>query len=113
MLSGVYRGICEGYSKAFAYGALDKITSEQRGKVGAPVSVSYVGTLRTGEYGNRIRMTAFHVMPEKGIMLQVTEVGDNFYIDWYQGFHDTAYICAMRDELAKLGMKDMRIERVE
>ncbi len=27
-MSGVYRGICEGYSKAFAYGALDKITSE-------------------------------------------------------------------------------------
>ena len=113
MLSGVYRGICEGYAKAFAYGALDKITSEQRGKAGASVSVSYVGTLRTGDYGNRIRMTAFHVMPEKGIMLQVTEVGGTFYIDWYQGFHDVAYIRAMRDELAALGMKDLRIERVE
>ena len=112
-LSGVYRGICEGYSKAFAYGALDKITSENRGKAGASVSVSYLGTLRTGEYGSRIRMTAFHVMPEKGIMLQITEVGDTFYIDWYQGFHDAAYIRAMRDELKKLGMKDLRIERVE
>ena len=58
-------------------------------------------------------MTAFHVMPDKGIMLQVTEVGGTFYIDWYQGFHDVAYIRAMRDELAALGMKDLRIERVE
>ena len=113
MLSGVYRGICEGCAKAFAYGALDKITSEQRGKAGASVGVSYLGTLHTGDYGSRIRMTAFHVMPEKGIMLQVTEVGDTFYIDWYQGFHDVAYIQAMRDTLAGMGMKGLRIERVE
>ncbi len=113
MLCGVYRGICEGYSTAFSYGALDKITSEQRGKMGASVSVSYIGSLRTSDYGKRIRITAFHVMPEKGIMLQVTEVGDIFYIDWYQGFHDAAYIRAMRDELAKMGMKDLRIERIE
>ena len=113
MLSGVYRGICEGYAKAFAYGALDKVTADQRAKAGASVLVSYVGTLRTGGYGNKIRMTAFHVMPEKGIMLQVTEVGDTFYIDWYQGFHDAVYIRAMRDELARMGMKNLRIERVE
>lgn len=112
-LSGVYRGICEGYSKAFAYGALDKITSENRGNAGASVSVSYIGTLRTGTYGSRIRMTAFHVMPEKGVMLQVTEVGDTFYIDWHQGFHDATYICAMRDEMSKMGMSGLRIERVE
>ena len=113
ILSGVYRGICEGYSKAFAYGALDKITSEQRAKAGASVGVSYIGTLRTGEYGSRIRMTAFHAMPEKGIMIQATEIGSTFYIDWYQGFADATYICAMRDELAELGMKKLRIERIE
>ena len=113
MLSGVYRGICEGYTKAYAYNALDKITMEQRGKAGASCEVSYVGTLRTGDYGNRIRMKAFHVMPEKGIMLQVTEVGDTFYIDWYQGFHDAKYIRAMRDTLAEMGMKGLCIERVE
>lgn len=113
MLSGVYRGICEGYTKAFAYGALDKVTSEQRSKAGTSVGVSYIGTLRTDDYGNRIRMTAFHAMPEKGIMLQMTEVGETFYIDWYQGFHDTTYICAMRDELSKMCMKGLRIERVE
>jgi len=113
MLSGVYRGICEGYTKAYAYGALDKITMEQRGKAGASIIISYVGTLRTGDYGNRIRMKAFHVMPEKGIMLQVTEVGDTFYIDWYQGFHDAIYVRAMRDALAGMGMKGLCIERVE
>lgn len=113
MLSGVYRGICEGYAKAFAYGALDKITMERRGEAGGSVSVSYLGTLRTSGYGNRIRMTAFHVMQEKGIMLQVTEVGDTFYIDWYQGFHDATYVRAMRDALADMGMKGLSIERVE
>ena len=112
-LSGVYRGICEGYSKAFSYGALDKITMEQRGKVSASIGTSYIGTLRTGDYGNRIRMTAFHAMPEKGIMIQMTEVGDSFYIDWYKGFHDAAYILAMRDELAEAGMKNLSIERIE
>ena len=113
MLSGVYRGICEGYTKACAYGALDKITMEQRGKAGASFGVSYIGTLRTAGYGSRIHMKAFHVMPEKGIMLQVTEVGETFYIDWYQGFHDAAYIRAMRDTMAEMGMKGLCIERVE
>ena len=113
MLSGVYRGICEGYTKAFAYGALDKIIMEQRGTTSVSIGVSYLGTLRTGGYGNRIRMTAFHVMQEKGIMLQVTEVGDTFYIDWYQGFHDPGYILAMRDVLADMGMKGLNIERIE
>ena len=113
MLSGVYRGICEGYTKAYAYGALDKVTMEQRGKAGLSIVVSYMGTLRTGDYGNRIRMKVLHAMPEKGMMLQMTEVGDTFYIDWYQGFHDAVYVCAMRDVLAGMGMKGLRVERVE
>ena len=58
-------------------------------------------------------MKAFHVMPEKGIMLQATEVGDTFYIDWYQGFHDAVFVLAMRDVLAEMGMRGPRIERVE
>ena len=113
MLCGVYRGICEGNAKALSYGALDKISMEQRGKAGASVGVSYVGTLRTGEYGNRIRMTAFHVMDEKGIMLQTAEIGDTFYIGWYQGFHDAAYILAMRDVMEEAGMQGIDIERIE
>jgi hypothetical protein len=76
-------------------------------------SVSYLGTLRTGDYGNRIRMTAFHVMQEKGIMLQTTEVGKHFYIDWYQGFPGDKYAKAMRDIMLEAGMKSVSIERVE
>ncbi len=113
MLSGVYRGICEGYTKAFSFGALDKITVEKREEASISFGVGYSGTLRTGDYGNRIRMTAMYSSPEKGIMLQATEVGETFYINWYQGFHDTAYICAMRDVLAGMGMKGLRIERAE
>ncbi|MBQ9437525.1 MAG: hypothetical protein IJU50_04265 [Lachnospiraceae bacterium] len=113
MNAGIFRGMCEGYAKAFAYGALDKVCMEQRKNADASFEISYVGTLHTGGYGSRIRMTAFHAMPEKGVMLQVTEVGDAFCIDWYQGFHDADYIRAMRDEMAEMGMKGLRIERVE
>ena len=113
MNAGIFRSMCEGYTKAYAYGALDNVCMEQRKNADASFEISYLGTLRTTDYGSRIRMTAFHVMPEKGVMLQVTEVGDTFYIDWYQGFHDAKYICVMRDELAKLGMKNLCIERVE
>ncbi|MBQ3304096.1 MAG: hypothetical protein IJH03_06095, partial [Clostridia bacterium] len=113
MNAGIFRSMCEGYTKAFAYNALDKITMEQRKNTGGALEISYLGTLRTADYGKRMRMTAFHVMPENGVMLQVTEVGDTFYIDWYQGMHDATYIRAMRDALAEAGVKGMCLERVE
>ena len=113
MLCGVYRGICEGYAKAFAAGALDNIIMEQRLSMNPSIGVSYLGTLRTGEYGDRIRMSAFHAMQEKGIMLQVTEVGSFFYIDWYQGFHGDMYAKAMRDLMRDAGMKGAVLTRVE
>ena len=113
MLCGVYRGICEGYAKAFAAGALGNVCLEQRANASVQIMVSYLGTLRTGEYGSRIRMTAFHVMQEKGIMLQVTEVGGFFYIDWYQGFHGDKYAKKMRNLMREAGMKGATLERVE
>ena len=111
--AGIYRSICEGYTKAFVYGALNKLVMDQRKNMKAGAGVSYLGTLRTGEYGSRIRMSAFHAMQEKGIMLQVTEVGGYFYIDWYQGFHGEAYVLAMRDVLAENGIDQITVERVE
>jgi hypothetical protein len=77
------------------------------------IEVSYSGTLRTGEYGERIRMTAFHAMQEKGIMLQMTEVGKTFYIDWYQGFQGDKYATAFRNLMKEAGMAGASIERVE
>ena len=111
--AGVYRAICEGYTKAFVYGALNKLVMDQRKNMKAGAGVSYLGTLRTGEYGSRIRMTAFHAMQERGLMLQVTEVGGYFYIDWYQGFHGEEYVLAMRDILAESGIDGIKVERVE
>ncbi|MBR3635968.1 MAG: hypothetical protein IKN47_07210, partial [Lachnospiraceae bacterium] len=70
MLCGVYRSICEGYAKAFSAGALDNIVLESRSSAKIGAMVSYLGTLRTDEYGSRIRMTAFHAMQEKGVMVQ-------------------------------------------
>ncbi len=111
--AGIYRAICEGYSKAFVYGALDKLIMDQRKNLKGMAGVSYLGTLRTGEYGSRIRMNAFHAMQEKGIMLQITEVGGYFYIDWYQGFHGEEYVLAMRDILQERGIRGIAVERIE
>ena len=111
--AGIFRSMCEGYTRAFAYNALDKITLEQRKNAGCSLEISYIGKLHTADYGRHMRMTAFHAMPENGIMVQVTEVGDTFYIDWYQGMHDATYICAMRDAMADMGMKGLCLERVE
>ena len=54
ILCGVYRGICEGYAKAFSVGALDNIVLETRAsaKIG-------------------------------GMMAQAIEFGGIFYINWY------------------------------
>ena len=112
-LCGVYRGICEGYAKAFAAGALDNIVLEQRSSAKIGGWMSYLGTLKTGDYGKRIRMTAFHVMQEKGMMAQTIEVGGYFYINWYQGFHGEMYAKAMRDIMKDAGMESVSLERVE
>ncbi len=43
-------------------------------------------------------------------MLQTTEIGDRFYIDWYQGFPGERYAAAMRDLMIDAGMKDVVIK---
>ena len=58
-------------------------------------------------------MTAFHAMQERGIMIQTTEIGSSFYIDWYQGFHGESYAKAMRDLLREKGMPGAELKRIE
>ena len=111
MMCGVYSGIVQGMLKAQQYHMLDKVIMEQRENMGAGIAVSYLGILRTGEYGKRIRMTAFHAMQEKGIMLQAAEIGGTFYLCWYQGFRDDCYVRAMTEEMTALGMPGARFER--
>ena len=113
MLCSVYRGLCEGYTQAFVHGMLNKIVMDQRDGMEASSGVSYLGTLKSAEYGKRMRMTGAHAMQEKGVMLQMAEVGDVFYINWYQGFHGEMYIAALRDLLREAGMKNVLIERTE
>ena len=113
MMCGIYHGICEGFTKAYAAGALDGIIIEQHSGMSNTGFLSYLGTLRGDEYTNRIRMSAFHGMPGNGIMLQLAEVGNHFYIDWYQGFHGDMYAKAMRDIMREAGIKGVRLERVE
>ena len=113
MMCGIYRGIYEGFTKAYAGGALDGIIFESRSSISDTGFLSCLGTFRGDEYTNRIRMRAFHAMQERGIITQVTEVGNHFYIDWYQGFHGDMYAKAMRDIMKEAGIKGVRLERVE
>ena len=46
-------------------------------------------------------------------MVQVTEVGGYFYIDWYQGLHGDMYAKAMRDLMKEAGITGVMLERVE
>lgn len=113
MLMGVYRGINENFTKAYTASMLDTITMAQREKLGVTVMSDFIGRLRTGAYGNRIRMTVMRSMWEKGIMLQTCEVGDTFYLNLSQGLTGAKYIRAMRDVLAEMGIRGLRIERME
>ena len=60
-----------------------------------------------------VRMGLVAQQPGNGIMLQLAEVGNHFYIDWYQGFHGDMYAKAMRDIMKEAGIKGVRLERVE
>ena len=98
--------------KAQQDGVLERLIADQRRNAGTGIMASYLGILRTGEYGRKIRMTAGHVMQEKGIMLQAVEISGTFYLCWYQGFQDDRYVRAMAGELLTQGMTGTRLERV-
>ena len=111
IMCGIYSGIIQGLIKAQQDGILDQLIADQRKNAGMGIMASYLGILKTGEYGKRIRMTAGYVMQEKGIMLQATEIGGTFYLCWYQGFQDDCYVRAMTEELLTQGMPGTRLER--
>ena len=107
-----YSGIIQELMKAQQNGALDLLIAEQRKNAGTGIMAGYLGILRTGEYGKKIRMTAGHAMQEKGIMLQAVEISGTFYLCWYQGFQDDCYVRALAGELIAQGMPGTRLERV-
>lgn len=89
---GYYRMVIENSMEGIQDGSLDQMIRERQKRSRGMVLTSYLGTLRTGAYGTRIRMTVFHVMPVRGITVQMTEIGKHFFADWYQGFSDEVYI---------------------
>ncbi|MBQ6722787.1 MAG: hypothetical protein IJQ88_11530, partial [Clostridia bacterium] len=112
IMCGLYSGIVQELMKSQQNGVLDLLIADQRKNAGTGIMASYLGILRTGEYGKRIRMTAGHVMQEKGIMLQAVEIGGTFYLCWYQGFQDDRYVRAMAEELLAQDMPGTRLERL-
>ena len=112
IMCGLYSGIIQGLMKAQQDGVLDLLIADQRKNAGTGIMASYLGILRTGEYGKKIRMTAGHTMQEKGIMLQAVEIAGTFYLCWYQGFQEDCYIRAMAEELLAQDMPGTKLERV-
>lgn len=92
-----YRSAIEKSLGAIKDGTLDSMIRERQKSKRGMVLTSYLGTLRIGAYGDRIRMTVFHVMPVRGITVQMAMVGNCFYADWYQGFSDEAYVRAFTE----------------
>lgn len=109
---GYYRTVIENSMEGLKNGTLDNMIRERQKRSRGMVLTSYLGTLRTGDYGSRIRMTVFHVMPVRGITVQMTEVGKCFYADWYQGFSDQSYLKTFTDILRAHNMSGAVFEAV-
>jgi hypothetical protein len=105
-----YKRIIKGYYAALDTGTLDGMILKNRARSGGMVLNSYLGTLKAGEYGNRIKMKVLHVLPQRGIMVQTMEAGDTFCICWYQGFTDEVYVNTFLEILKEIG--DARLERI-
>ncbi|MBO6310275.1 MAG: hypothetical protein J6I76_06540 [Oribacterium sp.] len=111
-MCGVYSGIIQGMMKLMEKGDTEETIIKLRENGEAAIAVSYIGQLKTGEYGNRFRMTVFRTMRENGIMVQAVEIGGVFYLCWYQGFLSDCYVKVLTKLFKKLGMKNAVLERI-
>ena len=112
MMAGIYHGICDSYARDLQNGTLYKKTMDTLSAQGPLLFVSYRGTLRTGDYGSRFVSDEFHATLERGIHLQMMEVGSAFHICWTQSFPETSYLNVMNDLLLKSGIRNAVTERI-
>ncbi len=110
-MCGIYHGITDGIKQAIASNMLDEL---MQGKKKTQVSFfsSYVGSLMTGEYGSRIQIESMHVMPQKGCIFYMLEIGGRFYIFMYLGSKADRYALDMAEHMRKLGMKHVVFDAV-
>ena len=63
------------FQKAISADMLDQVISRnERSQNALSAGVSFLGTLAAGDYGSRIHMESFRVMPEKEILVYMMEM---------------------------------------
>jgi hypothetical protein len=97
--------ILEGIRRSVATGRLGQVTTLKAGQEQYSVLASSLGTLAAGEYGWRIHMDAFRVMPGRTFHAYLMEAGGSFYISLSLGAKTDAYAKAAAQYMTQLGMK--------
>ena len=102
---GMMHMIVEGIRRSVATGRLGQVTTLKAGQEQYSVLASSLGTLAAGEYGSRIHMDAFRVMPGKSLNVYIMETGGSFYISLTLGAKTDAYAKAAAAYMTELGMQ--------
>ena len=109
---GMMHMIVEGIRRSIATGRLGQVTSLKAGQEQYSVLASSLGTLAAGEYGRRIHMDAFRVMPGRTFHAYLMEAGGSFYLSLSLGAKTDAYVKAAAEYMTQLGMKGVSWKEV-
>lgn len=102
---GMMHMIVEGIRRSVATGRLGQVTTLKAGQEQFSVLASSLGTLAAGEYGRRIHMDAFRVMPGRTFHAYLMEAGGSFYLSLSLGAKTDVYAKAAAQYMTQLGMK--------
>ena len=102
---GMMHMIIEMIRKSVSAGRLGQVMGQKADQEQYSVLASSLGTLAAGEYGSRIHMDAFRVMPGKSLNVYLMETGGNFYVSLSLGAKTDAYAKAAAQYMTQLGMK--------
>ena len=102
---GMMHMIIEMIRKSVAAGKLGQVMGQKADQEQYSVLASSLGTLAAGEYGCRIHMDAFRVMPGKSFNAYLMETGGSFYISLSLGAKTDACTKAAAEYMESLGMQ--------
>ena len=104
---GMMHMIVESIRRSVTANRLFKFTQQTAGQEPYSVLASSLGRLVTGEYGSRIRMDAFRVMPGKTCHVYLMEIGGYFYISFSLGAKTDVYVRAAAEYMSGAGIQDV------
>lgn len=102
---GMMHMIVEGIRRSVSAGRLGQVMGQKADQEQYSVLASSLGTLAAGEYGRRIHMDAFRVMPGRTFHAYLMEAGGSFYLSLSLGAKTDAYAKAAAQYMTQLGMK--------